>query len=291
MKVPSNLVRDIRRYYSSLLETIYSKEESQSLIMILLQHYFGYDRVKIALHDDLRLSESQLLTFHFAVKELLRNRPVQHIIGEEEFCGMSFTVNENVLIPRPETAEMTEMIASKAAGAETMGILDIGTGSGCIAISLAKMIKGSDVTAIDISDKAIETAKDNAVKNDANVNFIKADILNFKEWLDASWHSKFDIIVSNPPYVCESERNEMRANVTDYEPQTALFVKDDEPLVFYSSILDFAKQTLKPNGVIWFEINEKFGLEIKRLCIEKGFKNTMVVLDFRGKDRFVKAQM
>ena len=290
MKVPSNLVRDVRRYYSRLLEGIYSKEESLSLIMILLQHYFGYDRVKIALNEDLRLNESELLTFHFAVRELLKNKPVQHIIGEEEFCGMSFIVNNKVLIPRPETAEMTNIIASQRADSKAVDILDIGTGSGCIAISLAKMISGSNVYAIDISEDALETARENAARNNADVTFVKADILRFNEWLDKSWNEKFDIIVSNPPYICESEKKEMRANVTDYEPHTALFVSDADPLVFYSTILDFAKHCLKPDGEIWFEINEKFWFEINRLCIEKGFKNTKLILDFRGKDRFVKVQ-
>ena len=305
MKTPSNSVRDCRRYYASQLESIYGSNEANALIMILLEHYFNIDRVKIALEPDLRLSESELLTLHFAVKELLKNRPIQYIIGETEFCGMRFFVNENVLIPRPETQEMVEMIANFArrdnacvirTGCDVKtdsrpSILDIGTGSGCIAISLAKLIPNSNVTAVDVSEKALEVAKKNAEANGVNVHFVHDDILNphVKTYGRAS--QQFDIIVSNPPYVCESEKSEMRANVLDYEPSTALFVSDNDPLVFYRKILGFAQKALKPDGEVWFEINEKFGIEMKNLCHEMGFKNAEIIRDFRGKERVVRAQV
>ena len=299
MKMSSNLVRDCRKYYASELEKIYGSDEANALIMILLEHYFSIDRVKIALEPELRLSESELLTLHFAVKELLKNKPVQYILGETEFCGMRFFVNENVLIPRPETEEMVKSIAFRRDKAclaptgcdvETDGrpsFLDIGTGSGCIAISMAKLFKNSIVTAIDISEKALEVAKKNAETNGVNVNFIKDDILNPKnqELLD----NQFDIIVSNPPYVCESEKSEMRANVLDYEPSSALFVSDNDPLIFYRKILEFAQKALTPNGEVWFEINEKLGTEMKNLCIEKGFENVEIIKDFRERDRIIKA--
>lgn len=314
MKTPSNSVRDCRRYYAGELEKLYGSDEANALIMILLEHYFNIDKIKIALEPDLRLSESELLTLHFAVKELLKNKPVQYIIGETEFCGMRFFVNENVLIPRPETEELVnqliscsvnqltvnphpsfrpdiehrEMVAEKSPA--NISILDIGTGSGCIAISLAKLLKDSDVTAVDISEKALEVARKNAEANGVNVHFVHDDILNphVKTYGRAS--QQFDIIVSNPPYVCESEKSDMRANVLDYEPSTALFVSDNDPLVFYRKILEFAQKTLKPNGTVWFEINEKFGKEIKNLCLEKGFKNVEIIRDFRGKERVVRAQ-
>lgn len=314
MKTPSNSVRDCRRYYAGELEKLYGSDEANALIMILLEHYFNIDKIKIALEPDLRLSESELLTLHFAVKELLKNKPVQYIIGETEFCGMRFFVNENVLIPRPETEELVnqliscsvnqlavnphpsfrpdierrEMVAEKSPA--NISILDIGTGSGCIAISLAKLLKDSDVTAVDISEKALEVARKNAEENGVNVHFVHDDILNphVKTYGRAS--QQFDIIVSNPPYVCESEKSEMRANVLDYEPSTALFVSDNDPLVFYRKILEFAQKTLKPNGAVWFEINEKFGKEMKNLCLEKGFKNVEIIKDFRGRERVVRAQ-
>ncbi|MBQ7532654.1 MAG: peptide chain release factor N(5)-glutamine methyltransferase [Bacteroidales bacterium] len=294
MKTPSNSVRDCRRYYASQLESIYGSDEANALIMILLEHYFNIDRVKIALEPDLRLSESELLTLHFAVKELLKNRPIQYIIGETEFCGMRFFVNENVLIPRPETQEMVEMIANFARRDNACVILtgykiiDIGTGSGCIAISLAKLLKDSYVTAVDISEKALEVARKNAEANEVNVHFVHDDILNphVKTYGRAS--QQFDIIVSNPPYVCESEKSDMRANVLDYEPSTALFVSDNDPLVFYRKILEFAQKALKPDGQIWFEINERFGKETAELCHSKGFKNVEIIKDFRGKERVVR---
>ena len=290
MKMSSNLVLDCRRHYASELEKIYSSNEANALIMILLEHYFGIDRVKIAMDPELRLSESELLTLHFAVKELLKNKPVQYIIGETEFCGLRFFVEEGVLIPRPETEELVNQLVSWSVSqlpSLSFRVLDIGTGSGCIAISLAKLLKNSVVTAVDVSEKASEIAKKNAEANGVNVRFILDDILNPKnpELID----NQYDIIVSNPPYVCESEKSEMRANVLDYEPSTALFVSDDDPLVFYKKILEFAQKTLKPNGEVWFEINERFGREMRNLCLDMGFKNVEIIKDFRGRERIVKA--
>ena len=268
MKVSSNLVRDCRKYYASELERIYGSDEANALIMILLEHYFGIDRVKIAMDPELRLSESELLTLHFAVKELLKNKPIQYILGETEFCGMRFLVEEGVLIPRPETEEMVQFLAV-GYWPLAVKILDIGTGSGCIAISLAKLLKDSDVTAVDVSEKALEIAKKNAAANGVNVRFVLDDIFNPQN--PELTENKYDIIVSNPPYVCESEKKEMRANVLDYEPSSALFVSDSDPLIFYRKILEFAQKALNPNGEIWFEINEKFGNEMKNLCLETGF--------------------
>ena len=310
MKTSSNLVRDCRKYYAGELEKLYGSDEANALIMILLEHYFNIDRMKIALEPDLRLSESELLTLHFAVKELLKNKPVQYIIGETEFCGMRFFVNENVLIPRPETEEMVkslelkvkgylyspsfrpdierrEMVAEKSPA--NISILDIGTGSGCIAISLAKLLKDSAVTAVDVSEKALEVAKKNAEANEVSVTFIKDDILNPQN--RDLLNGQFDIIVSNPPYVCESEKSEMRANVLDYEPSSALFVSDNDPLIFYRKILEFAQKALKPSGEIWFEINEKFGNEMQNICFDMGFNNIEIIKDFRDRDRILKARL
>ena len=292
----SNLVRDCRKYYASELEKIYGSDEANALIMILLKHYFGIDRVKMALEPELRLSESELLTLHFAVKELLKNKPIQYVIGETEFCGMRFFVEEGVLIPRPETEELVRVIVNHK-GVTRLGdshlarndnrlLIDIGTGSGCIAISLAKLLKDSVVTAVDVSEKALEIAKKNAEANGVDVWFVLDDILNPKN--SELTDNQYDIIISNPPYVCESEKKEMRANVLDYEPSSALFVSDNDPLIFYRKILEFAQKTLKPNGQIWFEINEKFGIEMQNLCLDKGFKNVEIIKDFRGKDRILK---
>ena len=286
------MVRDCRKYYAGELEKIYDPNEANALIIILLEHYFSINRVKMALEPELRLSESELLTLHFAVKELLKNRPIQYIIGETEFCGMRFFVNENVLIPRPETEEMVKMIVSRRDKACLVptgcDVLDIGTGSGCIAISIAKLLKDSVVTAVDVSEKAFEVAKKNAEANNVKVNFVLDDILNPQN--HELLKSKFDIIVSNPPYVCDSEKSEMRANVLDYEPSTALFVSDNDPLIFYRKILEFAQKELKPGGEVWFEINEKFGEEMRNLSHEMGFENVEIIKDFWGKERILRAK-
>ena len=285
MKVPSNLVKDIRNYYCEQLCYIYDKDEANAMILILLEHYFNINRVKMTLEPQLRLSESEMLTFHFAVKDLLKNKPIQYIIGETEFCDLKFKVNENVLIPRPETSEVVMKIVNSQRSTVNgqQSILDIGTGTGCIAISLAKHLPNSKVYALDISEKALEVAKENAVNNNVNVTFIHDDILSLKNNIE----TKFDIIVSNPPYVRELEKAEMRDNVLNWEPHNALFVSDNNPLIFYRSILEFAKLHLKENGEIWFEINEFLGKEMRELCNEMGFSQVEVFNDFRGKERIL----
>lgn len=285
MKVPSNLVKDIRKYYCEQLCSIYDKEEANAMILILFDHYFKIDRVRMALEPNLRLSESEMLTFHFAVKDLLKNKPLQYIIGETEFCDLKFKVNENVLIPRPETSELVHLITNRQQTTDNsqLTILDIGTGSGCIAISLAKQLPQSQVYALDISEKALCVAKDNAYINNVDITFIHDDILSLRNKIE----TKFDIIVSNPPYVRDLEKAEMRDNVLNWEPHNALFVSDDDPLIFYRNILEFAKTHLKENGEVWFEINEYLGKEMKDLCCEMGFSNVNIYKDFREKERFL----
>ena len=283
MKVPSNLVKDIRKYYCELLCSLYEKDEANAMILILFKYYFNIDRVRMVLEPDLRLSESEMLKIHFAVKDLLRNKPIQYVTGETEFCDLKFKVNENVLIPRPETAEMISKIVNSQHSTVNnhCSIIDIGTGSGCIAISLAKMISNSNVYALDISEEALKIAKENAFNNNVNVSFIHDDILNLKNNIE----TKFDIIVSNPPYVRELEKAEMHNNVLKWEPHKALFVSDNDPLIFYRNILEFAKTHLKDNGEVWFEINEYLGKEMSDLCQELGFSNVKIHKDFRDRDR------
>ena len=273
------------KYYREQLCSIYDYEEANSLILILLEHYFKIDRIKMAMEPDLRLSESEMLTFHFAVKDLLKNKPIQYIIGETEFCDLKFKVNENVLIPRPETSEMVYKIVNSQQSTVNRhrSIIDIGTGSGCIAISLAKAFPESQVFALDVSEEALKVAKENAINNNVNVNFIHDNILNLKNIIE----TKFDIIVSNPPYVRELEKAEMHNNVLEWEPHKALFVSDNDPLIFYRGILEFAKSHLKENGEIWFEINEFLGKEMTDLCHELGFSNVEIHKDFRGKERIL----
>ena len=288
MKVPSNLVRDIRNYYCEQLCSIYDKNESNTLILILFEYYFNINRIKMSLEPELRLSESEMLKLHFAVKDLLKNKPIQYIIGETEFCDLKFKVNENVLITRPETSELVRLIANIHQPSATSNILDIGTGSGCIAISLAKMIPQSNVYALDISEKALDVAKENAINNNVNITFIQDDILTKTQTLT---QTKFDIIVSNPPYVRELEKVDMHNNILQWEPHNALFVSDEDPLIFYRSILEFSKKHLKENGEIWFEINEYLGKEMKALCEEVGLSNIEIYKDFRDKERFLRTHL
>ena len=298
MKVASNLVKDIRKYYCDQLCSIYDKDEANAMILILFEHYFNIDRVKMALEPDIRLSESEMLKIHFAVKDLLKNKPIQYIIGETEFCELKFKVNENVLIPRPETSEMVFKIVNespshqvtkspiqsrKANSQQPLSILDIGTGSGCIAISLAKLFHKAQVYALDISEDALKVARKNAINNKVNITFIQDDILSLNNDIE----TKFDIIVSNPPYVRELEKAEMRDNVLKWEPDKALFVSNEDPLIFYRKILEFAKSHLKEDGEIWFEINEYLGKEMTELCYEFGFPNVIIHKDFRGKERIM----
>ena len=285
MKVQSNLVKDIRKYYCEQLYSIYDKEEANAMILILFEHYFKIDRVRMALEPGLRLSESEMLIFHFAVKDLLKNKPLQYIIGETEFCDLKFKVNENVLIPRPETSELVHLITNRQQTTDNsqLTILDIGTGSGCIAISLAKQLPQSQVYALDISEKALCVAKDNAYINNVDITFIHDDILSLRNKIE----TKFNIIVSNPPYVRDLEKAEMRDNVLNWEPHNALFVSDDAPLIYYRNILEFAKTHLKENGEVWFEINEYLGKEMKDLCCKMGFSNVNIYKDFREKERFL----
>jgi len=295
MKVASNLVKDIRKYYCDQLCSIYDKDEANTMILILFEHYFNIDRVKMALEPDIRLSESEMLKIHFAVKDLLKNKPIQYIIGETEFCELKFKVNESVLIPRPETSEMVYKIVNKTTGQQDnefyssrnaesrLSILDIGTGSGCIAISLAKLFPEAQVYALDISEDALKVARENSINNKVNITFIQDDILSLNNYIE----NKFDIIVSNPPYVRELEKAEMRDNVLKWEPDKALFVSNEDPLIFYRKILEFAKSHLKEDGEIWFEINEYLGKEMTELCKECGFSNVKIHKDFRGKERIM----
>ena len=284
MKVPSNLVKDIRDYYCEKLCYIYDRKEADSMILILFDYYFKISRVKMLLEPDLRLSESEMLKIHFAVKDLLKYKPIQYVIGETEFCDLRFKLNENVLIPRPETSELVRMIADSCKLSAVGNILDIGTGSGCIAISLAKMLPQSQVFAMDISEKALDVAKENAANNNENVIFIHDDILSLRNDIE----TKFDIIVSNPPYVREMEKTDMHDNVLNWDPHGALFVSDDDPMIFYKSILEFSKTHLNENGQVWLEINEFLGKEMLSLCQDLGFCYIRIIKDFREKERFMR---
>jgi release factor glutamine methyltransferase len=219
-----------------------------------------------------------------AITRLKNYEPIQYIIGDTEFYGLVFKVNPSVLIPRPETEELVDWIIKDCEDDKKINILDIGTGSGCIAISLAKNLPNAKVFALDVSNEALKTANQNAINNGVEVEFIEADILSYN-----SLDIQFDLIVSNPPYVRELEKQMMSANVLDHEPHLALFVEDDDALLFYRKITDVAADILKPNGQLFFEINESLGESTKQLLDNSNYKNIELKKDIFEKDRMIKA--
>ncbi|PKV52133.1 release factor glutamine methyltransferase [Aquimarina sp. MAR_2010_214] len=279
-------IKDLRVDFVNSLSGIYDSEEILSFFYLLSEEILGLKRVDVAMHLDKILSIDEQASFDKARKRLEKQEPVQYIIGETYFYGIPFMVNEHVLIPRPETEELVDwIIGDQKKGKQSKTILDIGTGSGCIAISLAKKIPEAKVYAMDISEQAIQVAKYNAKKNKADITFIKADVLEIEELFQ-----DFDIIVSNPPYVRELEKKEMKSNVLDNEPQQALFVSDSEPLLFYKKITDLASAKLRENGSLYFEINQYLGIETKKMIESKGFKSVEVRKDLYDNERMIKAR-
>ena len=287
MKVTSNKAIDIFKYYRDQLLDLYGQEESTSLMTILFEHYVSLKRHEILSGSARRISESELLKIHFACKALLNQKPVQYITGTAWFYGEAFKVTPDVLIPRPETEELCDWIIKDCLSSSTnrfsIRMLDIGTGSGCIAITLKQKIKDALVTALDISDKALEVAKTNAANQNAVIEFVKADILQPQEWPAGP----FDIIVSNPPYVRESEKELMKPNVLEHEPHTALFVSDEQPLVFYEAIAKLALRSLTAQGKLYFEINENLQDDLKLLLQNIGFQSIEFKHDLNNKVRML----
>ena len=280
-------ILNFKKHFFSELKSFYPETEIQSFFNMLVEFKLNLTRIAITLQPHFGIAENDILFLKKAISDLKKQIPVQYIIGVTEFYGLSFEVNKNVLIPRPETEELVSWMlenSERKTQNEKLKILDIGTGSGCIAISLAKTIPNADVNAIDISLEALKTAKKNAIKNKVNIQFIEADILNISTLPD-----QYDIIVSNPPYVRELEKEMMQLNVLEHEPHLALFVKDQNPLLFYDKIADLAKTDLAINGRLYFEINQYLGKETVDLLKQKGFKNIELKKDLFGADRMIKA--
>ncbi len=279
-------VKELKTTLKIKLEGLYPQTEIDSFYAILTEFYFNLKRVDIILNPDLLVDKTK---FENAIIDLINQKPIQYIIEETEFFGLPFLVDKNVLIPRPETEELVQKILNDyKLNSKKITLLDIGTGSGCIAISLAKNLKNAKISALDISEKALQIAKKNAVNNKVTIDFILNDILNLKfnsKILEEN--SKFDVIVSNPPYVRDLEKQEIAKNVLDNEPHLALFVKDDNPLLFYDKIADFALKHLKKNGKLYFEINQYLGDETVALLIKKGFKNIILQKDMYGNNRMI----
>ena len=272
-------------YIKNELKDIYPQEEIFPISTILFEKILNLSFTEIQMQLNRVLTESELERFKVSIYELKKFKPIQYIFNEADFFGLSFKVNHHVLIPRPETEELVELIIKDYKGLNPQ-VLDIGTGSGCIAITLAKYLKQSNVYAMDISKEAIEIAKQNAKLNNVSVEFFIANILHYREN-----YLKFDVIVSNPPYVLEQDKEILLNNVLEYEPHLALFVNDDDPLIFYKKIAVYAFDNLNNNGRLYFEINEFYGEEVKRILLKNNFKNVQIIKDINSKDRIIKAEI
>lgn len=257
----------------------YAQDESQAIVKRLLADKYSVSSVDLILRAEGQLADEKM--FLCDIERAENGEPIQYVIGKEYFLDRNFDVNTSVLIPRPETEELVLLIKNIVTDRK-VNILDIGTGSGVIAISLALECKQANVSALDISRDAIQTAKNNAKKNGANVKFLTDNIL-----APTNTYPLFDIIVSNPPYVGNCEKQSMRGNVLNFEPHLALFVQDDEPLIFYDKISTFASKHLSDNGLIFYEINEMFGDQVAKMLEENNFIEINIVKDFNDKDRFV----
>ncbi|MCR5014911.1 MAG: peptide chain release factor N(5)-glutamine methyltransferase [Bacteroidales bacterium] len=271
-----------KRHLLELLTQRYPQREAQQLMRILLEDLFDIDMKQELLHPEMRIDEQQYAVLEKAVNALLEGKPVQYVTGVARFDDLVLHVDESVLIPRPETEELVRHLADSAPHDRPLRLWDVGTGSGCIAIALAKRLPLAEVVAFDVDEMALATAARNAEENHVSVQMVHDDVMVPCSPL---WYRPVDIVVSNPPYIRDMERASMEHNVLDYEPDIALFVPDDDPLLFYRQILDLAYSALSPGGCVWFEINEAMGEEMLRLCRDMGYEGTLFE-DFAGKTRF-----
>ena len=285
MKNSSFKIKEYRTQFIQELTPIYDAGEAESFFYLILEEKHQLKRIDLALHPDLVFSEAEIVVWNSILEQLKLEIPVQYLLGKTSFYGLDFEVNENVLIPRPETEELVEWILESRKSkveSQNIRILDIGTGSGCIAISLAKNIPNAQVFAIDVSEKALATAKKNAERNAVEVTFINQNILETEDL-----RQQFDIIVSNPPYVRNLEKEEIKKNVLDNEPHLALFVEDNDALIFYKKIAELAQKNLSENGQLYFEINQYLGKETVDLLEKMNFKNIELRKDIYGNDRMI----
>lgn len=277
------LIKDYRTHFIKVLTPRYDALEAESFFYLILETKFQMKRIDLALQPEIVFTEIDVLYWDSIVEQLLQEIPIQYLLGTTSFFGMDFEVNTNVLIPRPETEELVAWILEKySKNRHPISILDIGTGSGCIAIALAKNLPNAKVAALDVSELALKTAKQNADRNAVSVTFLQKNILetnNFEE--------TFDIIVSNPPYIRNSEKVEIKKNVLEHEPHLALFVDDNDALLFYRKIAVLAQKSLNKNGELYFEINQYLGKEMIALLEELGYKDIVLRQDIYGNDRML----
>lgn len=282
MKMPNNTLGSAVSYFKDELNNFFDASEIEQMMYIAFNHFFGINKIDLLTDLNRQFTESELLKIVHTVKDLRTKKPLAYILGEWEFLGFLFKVNKHTLIPRQETEELVQLILDENQGGGAL--LDIGTGTGCIPISLVKKNPLVKASAYDLSKEALVIANQNASLNSVGVNFEEVNILDKKNTVLSN---KFDVIVSNPPYIPNHEKIMMSENVLNYEPHLALFVENEIPLVFYDAISDFALNNLKEGGKLYFEINENFGKDVQRLLMDKGFKNVNIVKDISEKDRIV----
>jgi release factor glutamine methyltransferase len=272
---------ELKHLFNSELKEVYPVEECQSILFYLLEEAFGISKAKLLTGDAITLNQARLMLY---VNELKAHKPIQYVLGKAHFHQHEYSVNEGVLIPRPETEELVEWIINDYQHHTKSSVLDLCTGSGCIAIELALHLQNSEVSAIDFSPIAIATAQRNAQQLQATVSFSLENIFHYKS------SRQYDVIVSNPPYVTDSEKMQMRKNVVNYEPHSALFVEDTNPLMFYKQIAEIASKSLHENGSVYLEINEAYAADTAQLFKQHGFENIELRKDLYGKDRMMKAK-
>jgi release factor glutamine methyltransferase len=289
MKIATNKLADLFEFYKTELSSIYDNDELYAIFELVCEHYLGYSKTDTRLNFQVNLNQSDVLKIYDTAKALKTGTPIQYIFGVADFYNLKFKVNNSTLIPRPETEELVDLIIKSQTtnNSNPITILDIGTGSGCIPITLKKNIPNSKVTGIDISNEALEIAKSNALKNEVEIEFIKLDILS--EFVNRN--STFSIIVSNPPYVLNSEAKQMDPRVLEHEPHLALFVEDTDPIIFYKRIIDLCIKHLEEKGYLFFELNPMYANDVKNYAnASKIFNFTEIMQDMSGKERFFKAQ-
>ena len=278
-------LNELHKVFKSTLKEHYPVTEISSFFYLLCDSILGFDRVSIALKFDFFVQKKELLFFEKALEKLSKHHPIQYIIGTAHFYGLDYIVTLDTLIPRPETEELVDWVLSENNKDKNLSILDIGTGTGCIAISLAKNLPQATVSALDFSEKVLIIAHKNATKHKVSIDFHKIDILTTK-----TLPKKYDVIISNPPYVKNKEKKGMAANVLVHEPHSALFVSDTNSLLFYEKIGRLAMKNLKKGGYLYFEINQYLGQETIALLKELGFKNVELRKDFLENDRMIRVQ-
>ncbi|MBJ2127046.1 MULTISPECIES: peptide chain release factor N(5)-glutamine methyltransferase [unclassified Flavobacterium] len=282
-------IKQYRTQFIKELAPFYDAYEAESFFYLILENKHQLRQIDLALNHELTFDENDFVVWDELLKQLKKEVPIQYLLGKTNFYGLDFEVNENVLIPRPETEELVEWIINENTSRDKnkkIRILDIGTGTGCIAISLAKNLPNAEVFGIDVSKKAIETAKRNAVANNVDVTFMLLNILEAEEF-----SNQFDIIVSNPPYVRNLEKVEIKKNVLDYEPHLALFVEDNDPLIFYRKIASLAQNGLQKKGKLYFEINQYLGKEMIELLENMSFENVELRKDIYDNDRMISGKV